>query len=148
MLIGALSIGASASAGPLSGPRVSGAIHGSWDATVDFNGLPLRALLAFHQGGTLTEADNPGFDPAFGGNALSPGLGSWKRRGRRFVGRYRKLAYSPSGQLQQTYTSSLELFVLRNGRLSGTVSIEVALPDGTVVARLGPFNIDAGRLRP
>ncbi|MBT8080067.1 MAG: hypothetical protein KJO31_15925 [Gammaproteobacteria bacterium] len=34
-------------------------------------------MFSFHGDGTLTEADNPGLDPNFGGDALNPGLGAW-----------------------------------------------------------------------
>lgn len=123
-------------------------LSGSWDASITFGSSVIRALYAFHQGGTLAESDNPGFDPNFGGDALSPGLGAWRRSGRTFVARYRKLAFSPAGALAQVYTTTMNFRLARNGELKGTVSIQVAQPDGTVAANLGPLRFTATRLTP
>ena len=51
-------------------------IVGAWNASIDFNGATSNAMYIFHRDKTLVEADNPGFDPNFGGDALSPGIGS------------------------------------------------------------------------
>ena len=122
-------------------------IVGSWEATIDFFGTPFRALYSFQRGGTLTESDNPGFDPNFGDNALSPGLGSWKKTSlRSFAAKYRKLAYDVDGQLQEVYTSRMVIRLEKDGSLSGTLSIVVALPDGTVVNELPNLPITAIRI--
>lgn len=120
---------------------------GTWDSEIDFYGVIYRALYSFHAGGTLTESDNPAFDPNFGGDALSPGLGAWENQGRNHIkARYRKLAYSTEGSLSLTYTSSLDLYLTGKDRWEGTLSIVIALPDGTIVSELNNLPMSATRL--
>lgn len=123
------------------------AVTGSWDASIDFFGAVSRAMYSFHRDGTLTEADNPGFDPNFNGDALSPGIGAWERTSRRnAVAKYQKFAYDVSGQLTQIYVSTIEMKLKRDGTLSGTISIVVSTPDGTVVSEIPGIPFTATRI--
>ena len=54
-------------------------ITGSWSVTIEFPTGNSVVMYSFHQDGTITESDNPGFDPGFGGDALSPALGQWEK---------------------------------------------------------------------
>ena len=122
-------------------------LNGSYDASIDFFGNPIRALYSFHAGGTVTESDNPGFDPNFGGYALSPGLGSWERTGKNeYSAVYRKLAYDTDGFLQEVYTTTMALAKEHDGSLSGTISVSIALPDGTIVGELAELPLTAAPL--
>lgn len=143
MLLG--SVSAPALANEAAGTR--GGIVGSWDASIDFFGAVSRAMYSFNRDGTLVEADNPGFDPNFNGDALSPGVGAWARTGRfAGTGRYQKFAYDTSGQLTLVYTSTIVLSLSEEGELEGTVSIEVATPDGVVVNEIPELAFTAARI--
>lgn len=122
-------------------------IVGSWDASIDAFGSTSRALYSFHQGGTLTEADNPGFDPGFNGDALSPGLGAWQRTSPSTASAtYQKLAYDETGQLTSVYISTMDVSLDNANTISGTVSITVTAPDGSVLSEIPALPFTADRI--
>lgn len=139
----ALAFGVSAS--HASGPAAATAsISGSYDATIDFFGVPLRALYSFNPGGVLTESDNPAIDPNFGNLAFSPGHGSWKRSaGGDIEAVYRKLAYDSNGVLQQVAISTLELERSDSGSLEGTLSLQLTDPAGNVLVTIPDLGFEA-----
>jgi len=122
-------------------------IVGSWDAEITFGGATSRAMYSFHRDRTLTEADNPGFDPNFGDDALSPGIGSWKPGSRRSgVAKYQKFAYNRSGALNLVYTTTMEMQLNRDGTLTGKISLVIATPDGVVVSEIPNLPFTATRI--
>jgi len=121
--------------------------QGTWDSSIDFFGTEFRAMYSFHRGGTLTESDNPAFDPSFGGDALSPGLGVWKRYSKNKIkGKYQKFAYTVDGQLNLVYQSNLLLKLNNRNEWEGTLSIDISTPDGTSVNQFKNLPIKATRL--
>ena len=127
--------------------RHKASLVGSWQANIDFFGTPAPALYSFQRGGTLTESDNPGFDPNFNDNALSPGIGSWKREGHRnYIATYRKLAFNENGEFQQIYTATMNAKVDKGGILRGTLNIVISLPDGTQVGEIPDLTFTATRI--
>ena len=125
-------------------------IEGAWDATITFGGASSRAMYSFHSDSTMTEADNPGFDPNFNGDALSPGIGSWELSSSAGIGaraKYQKFAYGTDGQLNLVYTSTMLMRTAQpSGTLSGVINIEIALPDGTVVSTIPDLPFTATRI--
>ncbi len=69
-------------------------LSGSWEATIDFFGTPVRAMFSFFPNGVVLESDNPAIDPNFGNLAFSNGHGKWTRvRRNQFEFKYQKFAY-------------------------------------------------------
>lgn len=137
-----------ASAGP-SAVSAMHSVEGAWDATIDFAGVPFRAMYSFHADCTMTEADNPGFDPSFNGDALSPGIGSWEDSpspGIDARAKYQKFAYGVNGLINLVYTSKLQMRNADGDSLNGVVDIEIALPDGTVVNTIPNLTFSATRI--
>ena len=125
-----------------------GGVAGSWDASIDAFGSTSRAMYSFHQGGTLTEADNPGFDPGFNGDALSPGLGAWALVTLRSVeARYQKFAYNIGGELTSIYVSTIKATLDSDNTMSGTIGIVISAADGTVITEIPDLPFTANRIR-
>lgn len=127
------------------------AIVGAWNASIEFNGATSNVLYVFHKDRTLVEADNPGFDPNFGGDALSPGVGSWalskdNESGKEIQAKYQKLAYNKEGKLHLVYTSTMTVNKVQEDSIEGTVSIQIATPDGKVVNEIPPLSFTANKI--
>ncbi len=119
-------------------------IIGSWDGTIDFFGQPFRALYSFMPGGVMLEADNPALDPNFGNLAFSPGHGAWKRVARRTVrATYQKLAYDDTGALNLVARSTLNVVIGPDGNLTGTLTLRLLTPDGTLVDEFSDLGFSA-----
>ena len=124
-------------------------ITGSWSVTIQFPTGNSVVMYSFHQDGTITESDNPGFDPGFGGDALSPALGQWEKTGRRKgIAKYQKLAFNQQGQLTTIYTGNVKVRAKRNGTLKGTLSIEARLPGGQDAPVFSGLPFTATRIAP
>lgn len=145
-------LSAATTASATSAPVVStGLIEGSWSASINFGGAVSLAMYSFHADGTLTEADNPGFDPNFNGDALSPGIGSWEGTSSTGIGaraRYQKFAYGTDGTLNLIYTSTMQVRNATEDVLAGTLDLSIALPDGTVVNTIPGLTFTAERITP
>ena len=137
-----VALGLVVSPGHASPPADSQPIVGSYEATIDFYGVPLRALYSFMPGGVLTESDNPAIDPNFGNLAFSPGHGAWERAGGHDVDAvYRKLAYDSNGVLQQVAISRLDLEWTNAGMLEGTLTLTLTNADGDVLVEIPDLGI-------
>ncbi len=124
-------------------------ITGSWFVTIQFPTGNSIVMYSFHQDGTITESDNPGFDPGFGGDALSPALGQWEKTGRRKgIAKYQKLAFDPQGQLSTIYTGNVTVRAKRDGTLKGMLSIEARLPGGEDAPVFSDLPFTATRIAP
>ena len=124
-------------------------ITGSWTVTIQFPFGNSVVMYSFHRDGTITESDNPGFDPGFGGDALSPALGQWKKTGRRHgVAKYQKLAFNQQGQLTTIYTGNVTVRAKRDGTLEGTLSIDARVPDGEDAPVFSDLPFTATRIAP
>ena len=124
-------------------------IAGSWTVTIEFPSGNSVVMYSFHQDGTITESDNPGFDPGFGGDALSPALGQWEKTGRHNgIAKYQKLAFNQQGQLSTIYTGNVKVRAKRNGTLKGTLSIEARLPGGLDAPVFSDLPFTATRIAP
>ena len=124
-------------------------ITGSWSVTIQFPTGNSVVMYSFHQDGTITESDNPGFDPGFGGDALSPALGQWEKTGRhKGIAKYQKLAFNQQGQLTTIYTGNVKVQAKRNGTLKGTLSIEARLPGGQDATVFSGLPFTATRIAP
>ena len=100
-----------------------------------------------HHGGTLTEADNPGFDPGFNGDALSPGIGAWTQTSRNSASAtYQKLAYDTEGQLTSVYVSTMDITLESANSISGMITITISAPDGTVLSEIPDLPFTANRI--
>jgi len=141
-------LGTTASAQSVGSVNHNRSFEGTWDSSINFFGVFYRALYSFHQGGTVSESDNPAVDPTFGGDALSPGLGAWEYAApNKIKVKYRKLAYDATGALHLVYTSSMSLVMATNSNTwSGTLNIVITSPDGSVINKLTDLPVQAFKL--